>query len=118
MKTMFFTALAAAMLFAACGSKNENQANKMPGRAVFEANECALCHGDNGEGTNKAPMLRSLTDHWTKAKLVQYLKFPGKYADTDKRLNAQVMQYPTMMPNFNNLNDGDLSKLADYLLAL
>ena len=103
---------------ASCGGNGGKETENMPGRQVFEKQNCAQCHGSSGEGKPTAPQLRDLDSDWTKEQLVEYLRNPAQYAETDERLKKQAEQYPTMMPNYNYISDDDLAKLAEYLLAL
>ncbi len=110
--------LVSAALLISCGKSSVEKASSMPGRAVFEKYNCGLCHGANGEGKPNAPALRDLKANWQKANLIEYLKHPTEYAKTDERLKASGSEFPTMMPDYDYVSDGDLSILADYLLAL
>jgi cytochrome c553 len=80
--------------------------------------ECALCHGMNGEGTDKAPALTGMDEHWTVDQLVEYFSNPAKYAEADERLSREGGKYPTMMPNYDYVSTKDLTELAEYVLAL
>lgn len=110
--------LLCAVLLVSCGNSSNEKTNTMPGRAVFEKYNCGLCHGENGEGKPNAPALRDLKANWQKANLIEYLKHPTEYAKNDERLKTKGTDFPTMMPDYDYISDGDLSILADYLMAL
>ncbi len=79
---------------------------------------CTGCHGPELSGTNMAPDLHKVNQYWSRDKLINYLRNPGSYMDSDRMKNYKA-QYPnTMMPSFSNINVQELGKVADYLLKL
>ena len=77
---------------------------------------CKNCHGSELAGSNVAPSLQSLTQYWSKDKLINYLRNPSSYMSSD-RFKEYEKKYPNMvMPSFNNINVQELGKIAEYLL--
>ncbi len=63
-----------------------------------------------------APELANLKEFWSKDKLINYLRNPNSFMDSD-RFKAYRDKYPgTIMPSFDNISVQDLGKIAEYLL--
>ncbi|HKI79468.1 MAG TPA: cytochrome c [Ignavibacteriaceae bacterium] len=78
---------------------------------------CVNCHGADLAGTNKAPSLLKVKDNWSRQELINYLRNPQSYMDSE-RFQEFKTKYPgVIMPAFNNIDIKDLGKIADYLLA-
>ena len=79
---------------------------------------CVNCHGSDLNGTKMGPSLHDVKDNWTRDKLINYLRNPSSYMDSDRFKEFQ-QQYPGInMPSFNNIQVKDLGKVAEYLLGL
>jgi cytochrome c2 len=79
---------------------------------------CITCHGAELQGTRMGPSLHSITEYWSRDKLINYLRNPSSFEDTE-RFQKFKEQYPGMiMPAFGNIEVKDLGKIADYLLEL
>lgn len=78
---------------------------------------CVTCHGMDAHGTNMAPDLRGKAQHWTREKLVEYLKNPPEYIRKDDRLREQKKSYSLNMPLYGILRVEELQNLADHVLA-
>jgi cytochrome c553 len=92
-------------------------AGESDGPSLLKSNGCVSCHGANLQGTNIAPELANLKEHWTHDGLINYLRNPESYGG-DKRFDAYRQKYKNvMMPSFNNLDVKDLGKMAEYLLT-
>jgi len=79
---------------------------------------CTTCHGTDLKGTRMGPPLFGLREHWGRDNLINYLRNPNSYADTE-RFKEQQKQYPgLMMPSFSNIDVKELGRIADYLLEL
>jgi mono/diheme cytochrome c family protein len=76
-----------------------------PGRAVFVANGCAACHGQNAQGTHFAPTLIGITKKYPPAQLTNLLHHPKK-AMTDGGMPAV------------KANDAQMQQLVAYLSGL
>lgn len=77
---------------------------------------CTGCHGDDLAGTRMAPNLHNLTQNWSRDGLINYLRNPNSYMDSDRFKNFKV-QYPgVIMPSFSNIDIKELGRIADYLL--
>ncbi|HEV2273350.1 MAG TPA: cytochrome b N-terminal domain-containing protein [Acidobacteriaceae bacterium] len=75
------------------------------GRAVFVANGCAACHGQNGTGTQFAPSLVGITHKFPEPQLTALLRHPSK-AMRDGGM-------PTV-----TVSDAELRQLIGYLGSL
>ena len=119
MRALFCTLFAAALLVAGCTkTKLSDAASSLPGRRVFESNNCTRCHGSDGEGGMAAPSLRDVSARLSKAQLAEYLRDPDAFARKDERIGGMAGTYPTRMPGFPNIAPADLDLLVDYLHAL
>lgn len=79
---------------------------------------CTTCHGNDLRGTRMGPALYNVSEYWSRDKLINYLRNPASYADTERYQELQK-QYPGMiMPAFSNIDVKDLGRIADYLLSL
>ncbi len=77
---------------------------------------CISCHGNDLQGTRMGPSLQNVAEYWSRDKLINYLRNPTSFSDTE-RFQKYVDQFPGMiMPSFNNIDIKDLGKIADYLL--
>ncbi len=120
-RTLASLVLLAALLFGACGksdTKKEASGTDVPGKQLFSQYNCAMCHGETGEGKTSAPALRGLTAHWDRATLVRYLQDPTTFAKDDPRLTGMKETYSMSMPSYAHLGDERLGQLADYILGL
>jgi hypothetical protein len=79
---------------------------------------CETCHGIDLQGTRMGPSLYNVSEYWGRDKLINYLRNPSSYADTERYQELQK-QYPGMiMPAYNHIEVKELGKIADYLLEL
>jgi hypothetical protein len=77
---------------------------------------CTNCHGGELQGTQMAPALTNLSQHWGKESLLNYLRRPEDFMD-EARFQEYKQKYPNqIMPPYNNKNIKDLGKIVDYLL--
>jgi mono/diheme cytochrome c family protein len=89
---------------------------ELTGDKLFQSFGCIRCHGTNLEGTNQGPALVGLKEYWSRDNLLNYLRNPNSYMDSD-RFKTYREKYPTgIMPSFGNKDVKDLGKIADYLL--
>lgn len=109
--------VAAAALLAFAFSACADARKEYTGAELFER-QCAMCHGNAGQGTGLAPALVGKAPSWTRAKLVTYLADPQTYIAADERLREQARHYSLPMPRFDMLHPADLERLADHVLAL
>lgn len=108
-----FTVAAVALVLAACGA-----AGPEPGtpEALYVDLGCAKCHGDDREGQRSGPPLVKIIDHWDEAALLEYLKSPKEFVQSNPRLSYLDEQYPIAMPGYAATPEEDLRKLADFIL--
>ena len=79
---------------------------------------CLGCHGTDLKGTRMGPSLIGLSQNWSRDNLINYLRNPNSYMDSD-RFKAYKEKYPgIIMPSFNNIDIKDLGRISDYLLTL
>jgi hypothetical protein len=78
---------------------------------------CVNCHGNDLAGTQMAPALINLSEHWGKESLLNYLRNPNDFMN-EARFQEYKQKYPNqIMPPYGNKNIKDLGKIVDYLLA-
>jgi cytochrome c2 len=105
-----YLALLVALCFGACAK------DVGPGYAVYQAQNCAMCHGSDLRGTPSGPALSGIKEHWDAVKLSAYLKDPQGYADKDPRLAANREKFAMRMRPFS-LSAADETALIDFLLS-
>ena len=97
-------------------SQNNEPAGDNDAFALIKQNGCTNCHGQNLEGTQVAPAIKNIKDHWTRDALINYLRNPSSYSG-DKRFDEYRQKYKNiMMPSFGNLDVKILGEIADYLI--
>lgn len=119
--TTMLAVLTLALILGACGKSakpEETTGTDLPGKTLFSQYNCAMCHGEGGQGKATAPALRGLQGNWTRDKLITYLQDPTTYAKDDARLTGMKETYSMAMPSYAHLGDERLGHLADYLLGL
>ena len=94
--------------------------NETPsGKKIYEAWGCGTCHGNNGAGGPRGPLLKGLSEYWQPQTLTEYLKNPTSYRSRDERLGKLAKRYfPLSMPAFEDLDLASNTALANYLLSL
>lgn len=98
-------------------NQNAGQTGDVDGLTLIRQNGCTTCHGQDLNGTQMAPALVNIKEHWTRDALINYLRNPSSYSG-DKRFNDYRAKYKNiMMPSFGNLDVKDLGKMAEYLLT-
>jgi len=88
------------------------------GLALLNNIGCTACHGDNLQGTNLAPALNTASNYWGRDDLINYLRNPVSYQDSDRLVEYKKLYPNIVMPAYNNIDVKDLGKIADYLLSL
>ena len=79
---------------------------------------CITCHGNELQGTRMGPPLRNIAEYWSRDKLINYLRNPSSFTDTERFMKFKE-QYPGMiMPAFSHIEVKELGKIADYLMEL
>ena len=80
----------------------QSSANPMPqtnmtseelsGEELISKLGCVNCHGANLKGTKMGPSLYALKENWSRDKLINYLRNPSSYMDSDrfKRIPTKV----------------------------
>jgi mono/diheme cytochrome c family protein len=86
------------------------------GRQVWQAEECGECHGENGGGTDVAPSLRSVADHWAAEDLKSYLFDSESTSSHDQRLAELSHQYELEMPGILLAPPEQVDDLVVYLM--
>lgn len=87
------------------------------GAEVFKSASCAMCHGEEREGTGMAPRLLGLDDYWVPETLEKYLLDPKGYAAGDERLSEQAKQFSMEMPPWSYSAE-ELAALINWLLEV
>jgi cytochrome c2 len=79
---------------------------------------CTSCHGAELNGSRMGPDLSSAKDFWSRDQLINYLRNPNSFMDSE-RMQQYKKDFPgIIMPPFNHVDVKDLGKVADYLLQL
>jgi len=93
-----------------------NQSQELSPKDMMVRLGCIGCHGVDLAGTMKAPSLIDIKANWSKDKLINYLRSPDSFMDSD-RFKAYKQKYPgAIMPSFNNISVQELGKIAEFLL--
>lgn len=93
-----------------------NQSQDLAPKDLIVRLGCTGCHGNDLSGTQMAPSLKNIKNFWSKDKLINYLRNPESFMDSD-RFKAYRNKYPgEIMPSFDNINVQELGKIAEYLL--
>lgn len=108
-------ALLLAVLAAGCGAGGDTGD---PGAALYRAQNCANCHGEEAVGGPLAPPLRGLAAHWTRDDLARYLRDPRGFAGKSARTRELEDEYTRIMPPYSNLTGEERGALAGWLLGL
>ncbi len=79
---------------------------------------CVTCHGSGLNGSVQGPPLRGIAQYWSRDMLINYLRSPSSFMDSE-RFKVYKQKYPgIIMPSFSHVDVKDLGKMADYLLGL
>ncbi len=99
------------------GQSEQVSTENLSGMELMSVFGCADCHGTDLKGTTKGPELKNIADHFSRQELINYLRNPSSFMNSE-RFKKYREQYPQMlMPSFNNKDVKDLGKIADYLLS-
>ena len=91
---------------------------ELPVKELMTKLGCITCHGIDLQGTRMGPPLHNIAEFWSRDKLINYLRNPTSFSDTE-RFKKFEDQFPGMiMPAFGNIEVKELGKIADYLLQL
>ena len=110
---VFAVGAVAVLTLAACGASGPKAGTP---EALYDDLGCAKSHGDNREGQRSGPPLIKIIDHWDEASLLEYLKSPKTFVESNPRLSYLDEQYPIAMPAYPDTNEEDLRKLAQFIL--
>ena len=86
------------------------------GDMIYELQNCANCHGHNGEGNLLGPPLARLSSNWTAEELVAFLTDPESVLAGEERLRALASDYSGQMTRYDNLSLEQRRVLAEWLL--
>ena len=118
---MALTAVAAVMLFSYVSNESRAPSESVaaaadhPGAKLYRGFGCFKCHGQNLQGTHKAPPLLDTASHWKRDELVSFMMKPGEYPK-DQRLEQMAVRYnPITMPSWPAPRDR-LETVVDYLM--
>ena len=96
--------------------QEEKQSSEPEGALLMQSFGCNTCHGNDYNGTATAPALINLSQYYDRDNLINYLRNPNSFMDSD-RFKAFKEKYRSVMPPYNNKDIKDLGKIADYLLS-
>ncbi|MFC2082295.1 c-type cytochrome [Bacteroidota bacterium] len=88
------------------------------GMTLLQNTGCLGCHGTDLQGTNLAPALVNLNEHWERDGLINYLRNPSSYSGDDRFEEYKKQFSGVVMPSYNNIDVKKLGEIADYLLEL
>lgn len=111
-----FHALFLSATLAACSTRTPPPPGAT-GDLIYELQNCANCHGVDGEGTSRGPALANLPEHWTAERLAGFLEAPDGFLERDERLRALEKAYPGKMSRYDNLDLEQRTTLASWLLG-
>jgi cytochrome c2 len=103
----------ALLTLAACGGSGPAPGSA---EALYVDLGCAKCHGDDRQGQRSGPPLVKIEDHWDEESLLEYLKSPKSFVESNPRLSYLDEQYPIAMPGYASTSEEDLQKLAQLIL--
>lgn len=89
-----------------------------PGAAQLNRLNCTRCHGGDLKGTPVAPTLYGLANSWDRDNLINYLRNPSSFSNSDKFKIYKDKYKNVVMPSYNNVDVKELGQIADYLLNL
>jgi len=79
---------------------------------------CISCHGSDLKGSRMGPDLTNVKEFWSRDQLINYLRNPNSYMQSE-RMQKYKENFPgVIMPPFNHVDVKDLGKIAEYLLEL
>jgi cytochrome c2 len=123
MKAAACTVMVVAMLSGAgcggdsgSGSDAELTAALERGRAVWEAEECAACHGSDRRGTVIGPSLEGVGERWRREELERFLVDPTAGLADNPRLAAMTERYEVDMPGVQQADAAAVADLATFLM--
>lgn len=94
------------------------QTQQLSGEDLINNSGCKSCHGENLTGTNLAPTLYGLQSFYDRDKLINYLRNPNSFMDSDRFKNYKEKYKNIVMPSYNNIDVKNLGIISDYLLNL
>ena len=103
----------ALLAVAACGPSGPPPGSP---QALYVDLGCAKCHGNDRQGQRSGPPLIKIADHWDEGELLEYLKSPKTFVESNPRLSYLDEQYPIAMPAYATTSEADLQKLAEFIL--
>ncbi|MDD3557593.1 MAG: cytochrome c [Melioribacteraceae bacterium] len=98
--------------------QSQTSSSELNGLTLAQRIGCSSCHGVDLKGTNQAPTLVNIKDHWNRTELINYLRNPSSYGN-DQRFIDYKNQYPNViMPAYEKVDIKELGAIADYILSL
>ncbi len=111
--SLFAIAAASLLTLAACSAGGPEPGSA---EALYVDLGCAKCHGESREGQRSGPPLVKIIDHWDEDELLEYLKSPKTFVESNPRLSYLDEEYPIAMPAYDSTSEEDLRKLAEFIL--
>jgi hypothetical protein len=96
----------------------ETVTQELSGMQLVNSFGCITCHGGDLAGSKMAPTLYGLNQNYSRDKLINYLRNPNSFMDSDRFKEFKEKYRNVIMPSYNNRDVKDLGKIADYLLTL
>ena len=96
----------------------EEPAVEINGALLLKNFGCLNCHGADLEGSSMGPKLTGLSEFWNRDRLINYLRNPNSFMDSDRFKEFKKIFPNMIMPAYGNKDVKDLGKITDYLLGL
>ncbi len=98
--------------------QTDMSSEEISGAELVKRLGCTSCHGTELKGSRIGPDLTLVKNFWSRDQLINYLRNPGSYMDTE-RMKQYKKDFPgIIMPPFSQVDVKDLGKIADYLRGL
>jgi hypothetical protein len=94
-----------------------SQSQDLSPKEMMARLNCTGCHGTDLGGTSQAPSLREVKNFWSRDKLINYLRNPESFMDSQRFQEYRKIYPGKIMPSFNNISVQELGKIAEYLLS-
>lgn len=95
----------------------EENTSELSAEQLIKNFGCVNCHGNDLTGTQMAPPLKNLSEHWGKESLLSYLRNPNNFMNDDRFVEYKKKYPNQIMPSYGNKDIKDLGKIVDYLLS-
>ncbi len=99
------------------GQQTTQTTSDADGQTLTKQLGCITCHGDNLQGSQKAPALVNISKNWTRDGLINYLRNPSSYSGGARFDEYREKYKSTIMPSYSNRDVKELGRIAEFLLT-